>query len=412
MPLTRFIVQRSSRAAVVAALLTLPILAWCRPSLARESAAARLFEEGRALLVAGRLREACSKLEESQRLEPRLGTLLNVAFCQERLGRLATAWMQFREAASWARRRADPERERFAQAHLDALEPRVPTLQVRTAAGEEDAPALLLDGGALSPADAREALRLDPGEHVLVATRDGTEYWRTRVTLRESEHATVGIPAPPAAALGRDRAATSGNEEAAAHGAGRFVYELGAFIAYLELDPVDATAADSPPDVRVSVDGQTASCETRRCDYLMLGSSSGFVAGVAGFVGYALTADVDLGLRLLLGPRAGGGALVALGPALSWSIAERYELSPAVLFGTASGTGEGVARLQAPENVYDFDTRASASLGFAMGLGAELGLKLGESATGAVVLQATPLFLYGSNGLAWSLPLGAVFRWN
>ena len=35
-----------------------------------------------------------------------------------------------------------------------------------------------------------------------------------------------------------------------------------------------------------------------------------------------------------------------------------------------------------------------------------------SSPTGSVVLQATPLYLYGSNGSAWSLPLGAAYHWN
>ncbi len=31
---------------------------------------------------------------------------------------------------------------------------------------------------------------------------------------------------------------------------------------------------------------------------------------------------------------------------------------------------------------------------------------------GGVLLQAEPLFLYGPNGLAWSLPLAVAVRWN
>ena len=53
-----------------------------------------------------------------------------------------------------------------------------------------------------------------------------------------------------------------------------------------------------------------------------------------------------------------------------------------------------------------------ASLGFAIGLSAELGLELVSTSTGSVVLQATPLFLYGPNGMAYSLPLGVAYRWD
>ena len=41
------------------------------------------FREGRALLTEGNYDAACPKLEESQRLDPALGTLVNLAVCYE-----------------------------------------------------------------------------------------------------------------------------------------------------------------------------------------------------------------------------------------------------------------------------------------------------------------------------------------
>lgn len=392
-------------ATALATLLAAALLCWGREGLSDESAAARLFREGRALLVEGRLAEACAKLEQSQRLEPRLGTKLNVAFCQEQLGKLATAWRSFQEAASLARGAADSEREQFARSRVAALEPRVPRLLVRVATGAgANPPMILLDGVPLSDADEGEPLLLDPGVHVVVAWRGSNEYWRTTVTLGESEHMTVSVPAPPPELVAESSAEP--------RGAGHFVYELGAFIAYMDVDTSDSEPAGSPSDIRVDADGQTATCATSPCTYLFPGSSAGFAVGVSGFLGYSLTGDVDLGFRFLLGPRAGGGALVALGPSMSFVIAERYELSPAVLFGNASYADKGFAELTTSDRTYERDARLSGSLGFAIGLGAELGWTLTKGTLGSVVLQATPLFLYGSNGLAWALPLGAAFRWN
>jgi hypothetical protein len=156
---------------------------------------------------------------------------------------------------------------------------------------------------------------------------------------------------------------------------------------------------------------QTLTCATAICDYSNL-DSSGFVAGAAGFVGYAASARVDLGLRFLIGPRLGGGALVALGPSASFLIGERFRVGPTVLFGTASHTESGFVTMQGPTGDNHMDSRLHATLGLSVGLGAELGLKLISSPTGSVVLQATPLFLYGSDGTALSLPLGAAYRWN
>src|SRR5688572_24676732 len=63
------------------------------------AAAEALFQEGRRLLKIDEVLAACSKFDESLRLDPAIGTLINVAACQERLGRTATAWQHWRAAA-------------------------------------------------------------------------------------------------------------------------------------------------------------------------------------------------------------------------------------------------------------------------------------------------------------------------
>src|SRR5262245_40239679 len=50
----------------------------------RVARAEAAFDKGRALLQQGRVAEACLELEESQRLDPGLGTQLNLADCYER----------------------------------------------------------------------------------------------------------------------------------------------------------------------------------------------------------------------------------------------------------------------------------------------------------------------------------------
>lgn len=416
MSLTRFDSLRSwllgSERALVTVLLGATVLAVCNEGRAEESHAARLFREGRALLVEGRFAEACARLQQSQALEPRLGTQLNVGFCLERLGKLRAAWQSFQAAASVARRQGDAERERFARSRVEALAPRVPRLGVRVAASPgAEPPAIWLDGALLSVTGERDEQALEPGEHVLVARTGDEEYWRTTVTLRESERTAITVPAPPARSASGVSSSQRGSDDPPL-AAGHFVYELGAFVAYMDVDSSEVTRAESAAGLEVSDEGQTFSCSTSPCAYDFYGSSSGFVVGVAGFVGYAMTPEIDLGLRALIGPRAGGGALIALGPSLSLSLAERYRVSPTVFFGSASYSDEGNAALGTADRIYDIPVRVRSSLGFAIGLGTELGFVLTESALGSVVLQATPLFLYGPNGVGWTLPLGAAFRWN
>ena len=67
------------------ALLAAPALCWCTRAGAEESDAARLFREGRALVVEGRFADACPKLEESQRaaIEIPLGVDSRQRYAQE-----------------------------------------------------------------------------------------------------------------------------------------------------------------------------------------------------------------------------------------------------------------------------------------------------------------------------------------
>ncbi|MEY2934999.1 MAG: hypothetical protein RL033_5748 [Pseudomonadota bacterium] len=373
-------------------------------AVAEESEAARLFQEGRALLVEERFAEACSRLEQSQQLEPRLGTKLNIAFCQERLGKLATAWRVFQEALSSARAEGDVAREAFAKSRIDALSPRLPSLKVRAAADAGQL-TLLLDGAALGSAQWNTELPVDPGAHTLVAAYIGEPYWRRTVTLRESEHVDIAIPAAPE---------ETGPRAAGKHTTSRFVYEIGAFIGYLNVDTRLSTPEDSPSQTVSDDEGttRTLNCYSSSCDYDSLGATSGFVIGAAGFVGYAIAPDTQLGLRSLVGLRAGGGILAALGPTASLRLSERFRVGPTLLFGTASHTDSGFSQLRDGNDTYNIYSRMNGTLQLAIGLGAELDYELLSSPTGSVLLQATPLLLYGDNGVAFSLPVGVAYRWN
>jgi hypothetical protein len=201
------------------------------------------------------------------------------------------------------------------------------------------------------------------------------------------------------------------------HTTSRFVYEVGAFVGYIAVDTRQSTPDDDPSSIQTFAQDdngttQLLSCATVQCEYPSIGASSGFVIGVAGFVGYAAAEQVGLGLRLLAGPRLGGGALVAFGPSASVLLWERLRVSPALLFGTATHVELDTVQIFTPTGFNSSLKRLHGSLGFSIGLGAEFGWTLMSSPTGSVVLQATPLYLYGSNGSAWSLPLGAAYHWN
>ncbi len=51
-----------------------------------------LFESGRQLMDEGKFAEACDKFQSSNDEDPSPGALINLAGCQEKLGKTASAW--------------------------------------------------------------------------------------------------------------------------------------------------------------------------------------------------------------------------------------------------------------------------------------------------------------------------------
>lgn len=167
------------------------------PSDTTRVLAIELFHQGRALLAQGRYAEACSKLEESQRLDPGGGTLLNLALCHELQGRTATAWSEFYEALAVARRGGREDREDQAQRHIDALEPRLVRLTIVVpAAVEADDPTIRLDGNVVPRAAWGSAIPIDPGTHVVDTDAPGRVHWQRSIEIKR-DGGTAALDIPP-----------------------------------------------------------------------------------------------------------------------------------------------------------------------------------------------------------------------
>src|SRR5437764_5986851 len=79
-----------------------------------KATAEALFEDGKRLASAGEYAAACPKFAASQKLDPAVGTALNLADCYEKLGRTACAWAEFRSAEAGARSIGSKDREELA----------------------------------------------------------------------------------------------------------------------------------------------------------------------------------------------------------------------------------------------------------------------------------------------------------
>jgi serine/threonine-protein kinase len=183
--------------------------AWADPSTDDRALATALFEQGRALMTAGRTAEACPKLEESHRLDPSGGTILNLALCHEQQGMLARSWSEYHEAIAFAVRDGRGDRAQVAEAHAHALEARLSKLTVVVSEGARvDGLRIERDGRELGPASWSTAMPVDGGEHIVRATAPGKAPFSTTLVIgTESDSRTVEVPpfvalaVPPAAAI-------------------------------------------------------------------------------------------------------------------------------------------------------------------------------------------------------------------
>ncbi|MFO0616883.1 MAG: hypothetical protein U0414_30085 [Polyangiaceae bacterium] len=177
------------------------------PTKADRALATQLFQDGRALLEKKDFAAACPKFEESQRLDPGGGTLLNLAICHRGEGKLATAWTELNEALGLARRDGRDDRIALATQQIAAVEPKISRLTL-VVPPASDLPELELqrDGTAVGRAAWGTPIPLDPGEHVVVASAPGRIPWEQRFTITdEPSRPSVEVPvlelapAPPIA---------------------------------------------------------------------------------------------------------------------------------------------------------------------------------------------------------------------
>jgi len=202
-------------------------------------AAEELFRQGQTLMQAGKYAEACPKLAESQRLDPGTGTLLNLAACHEKEGKLASAWAEYNDAAALAQRDGRDDRVQYCKEHLAAIEPKLARLTINVAAGAE-VPGfeVKLDEVVVGGPSLGIALPVDPGPHQISASAPGRRPWQASLTIRvgpsqeavtiqalaeasdASEPANGPAPAPPPPPRAEGGSSSGNTQRVIAYGLG------------------------------------------------------------------------------------------------------------------------------------------------------------------------------------------------
>jgi len=167
-------------------------------SAAQKAAAESLFDDGLKAMKSGRFVDACPKLEESERIDPGIGTLLYLGECYEKTGRTASAWATFREAASSAQARGESDRARIAAARADRLQAGLSKLTVQVAPETRALPGLRItrDNTVVESSLFGIAIPVDPGKYHLVASADAYEPFEADVEVGTSaDSKAVAVPA-------------------------------------------------------------------------------------------------------------------------------------------------------------------------------------------------------------------------
>ncbi len=148
--------------------------------------ARELFVAGVQLYEAGDYAAALTKFSEAWVLVPVSPVRLNIARCQEKLGRTATAWAEYKATAADAQTEGKAKVETQATEAATKLEPKVPYLTVTVTPSDA---VVEIDGAAVA---SNVAVPVDPGTRV-VTVRKGPKSKKVSVVIADSDKKKLAV---------------------------------------------------------------------------------------------------------------------------------------------------------------------------------------------------------------------------
>jgi hypothetical protein len=192
--LRRFVSRRRLAASTASVVFCVAI-----DSVAQQAASAEaLFRQAREEFKSGDLEAACPRFAAAYALDPTVGTLLNLAACDEMTGNLAGAWERYCEAREYL----DPDdaRARLVVDAIETLKSRVPFVSFQSEENSPSGMALRIDDVDYGSAAFGTELPLNSGAHSVVVLAPERRPRTYNLSLVEGRKYTVLVaPGEPLA---------------------------------------------------------------------------------------------------------------------------------------------------------------------------------------------------------------------
>jgi hypothetical protein len=154
------------------------------------AAAEELFLRGKAAMASQDYTKASRFFEDSYKLDAGMGTLLNLALCHKEIGRVASAWSEFKQLEGLALRSSPPQLDRvkIAKEQSEALYPRLSRIKILVlpsvhVAGIEVA----VDGKKQAESLWEIGVPVDPGTHTVTADAPGKKTFESSVKIDDEK---------------------------------------------------------------------------------------------------------------------------------------------------------------------------------------------------------------------------------
>lgn len=347
-----------------------------------------LAREAEKLQSEGKTAEACDKLEQSQALDPRGGTLLDLALCREKEGKVGTAYNLFDEAEKIASQEKRSDRVTTAKVHKNQLFAKLPRLTVNVPKEAQTKGLEITAGGQVIPeAEWGKAYPVDSGNIEVMATAPEKETWKSTVELKAGIKKAITIPtlkpgSGPPPKKGPDLGAGSGSGSSGSgssgsgsgsgsgssgdtgtgsgaggkggssapkivgHQKGRIVVDIGLqagmHISAVSQAPQDLITGtqykykgDGGSEFLASCGDTTSVPGAGKCNATFSPQLAALLGGQL-FVGYAFTDSFHFGGRVFGGAHLPLGYEILGGPSLSFKVSKPFWMGITALVGTTN----------------------------------------------------------------------------